>query len=246
MRGIIQVDLTKCIACKACEVACAVAHSESKTLEGALQEDPRPEPRIQVRYLSSDLAAPYQCRHCEEPWCAEACPHDALGRGGGITEPVILSDACEAAKKCLRACPYQAIRMTRDGSKAFKCDLCIERLDAGLPPACTEACPTGALKFVEDGEPKPGDSVADRRYLVIHEATSATYEIDPEACTGCGLCARRCPQQCISGDKKEAHQIDLSRCIRCGACFLACRFDAVRCTAPVSALRVAAETAAGD
>ena len=60
MRGIIQVDLSRCIACKACEVACAVAPSESKTLEGALQEDPRPEPRVNVRYISGDLAAPYQ------------------------------------------------------------------------------------------------------------------------------------------------------------------------------------------
>ncbi len=246
MRGIIQVDLSRCIACKACEVACAVAHSESKTLEGALQEDPRPEPRVHVRYLSGDLAAPYQCRHCEDPWCAEACPHDALGRDGEMTEPVLLSDDCQAAKKCLRACPFQAIRMTADGSKAYKCDLCIERLDAGLPPACTEACPTGALVFVEDGDPSADDSVADRQYLVRHEGTSATYEIDPEACTGCGLCARRCPQECISGEKKQPHTIDLSRCIRCGACFLACRFDAVRCTAPVSALNVATEKAPAE
>jgi Fe-S-cluster-containing dehydrogenase component len=130
--------------------------------------------------------------------------------------------------------------MTDDDSRAYKCDLCVERLDAGRPPACVEACPTGALTFVEDGDSTPEGSAADRRYLVVHEGTPATYAIDPEACTGCGLCARRCPQQCITGEKKQAHQIDLDRCIRCGACFLACRFDAVRCTAPVSALRVAA------
>jgi len=245
MRGVIKADLTKCIACKACEVACAIAHSESKTLEGAVSEDPKPQSRIRVRYLSSELAAPYQCRHCEDPWCAEACPTNALGRDGEMSEPVLLS-GCEAQKKCLRACPYDAIRMTADGATAYKCDLCIDRLNEGLEPACVEACPTGSLVWVEDAPGKPEGSKADRQYLVQHEETSATYAIDAEACTGCGLCARRCPQECISGDKKEPHTIDADRCINCGACFLACRFDAVRCTAPVSALTVTQQATATE
>jgi len=241
MRGIIKADLTKCIACKACEIGCAIAHSQSKTLEGALQEDPRPKPRVRVRYLSSDLAAPFQCRHCEDPWCAKACPQGAFSRAGDMTEPVLLSrEACAAAKKCLRACPFRAIRMTRDGDQAYKCDLCVDRLEAGREPACTEACPTGALVWVQDGSPRPEGSIADRQYLVIHEGTPATYHVDSEACTGCGLCRRNCPQQCISGESKQPHVIDESRCIRCGSCFSVCPSDAVRCTAPVSALRATA------
>jgi len=247
MKGTLKVDLTRCIACKACETACVVAHSASKTLLGALREEPRPAPRVRVRYLSNELAAPYQCRHCENPWCAEACPQGALGRAGEMTDPVLLNaEACQAAKKCLRACPYDAIRMTADGTKAYKCDLCAARLSEGVEPACAEACPTGAITFIENGSPRPEGSVADRQYLVIHEGTSAEYAIDPVACTGCGACARKCPQQCISGGKKEAHTIDLSRCIRCGACFLACKFDAVRCTAPTSALKTACQAAATD
>ncbi len=54
-----------------------------------------------------------------------------------------------------------------------------------------------------------------------------TYRIDPEKCTGCGLCRRQCPQQCISGEKKKVHVIDESACIRCGACRDSCKFDAV-------------------
>ncbi|MBM3497889.1 MAG: 4Fe-4S dicluster domain-containing protein [Armatimonadetes bacterium] len=247
MRGILKVDVPRCIACKACEIACVVAHSESKTLLGALREEPRPASRIRVRYLSSELSAPYQCRHCENPWCAEGCPHGALGRAGDMAEPVALTaDACQAAKKCLRACPYDALRMTEDGTKAYKCDLCVDRLNEGLEPACAEACPTAAIVFVEGGSPRPEGSVADRQYLVIHEGTSAEYAIDPAACTGCGACARKCPQQCISGEKKAPHTIDLSRCIRCGACFLACKFDAIGCTAPTSALTAAGAAAATE
>ena len=55
-----------------------------------------------------------------------------------------------------------------------------------------------------------------------------TYSIDPEACTGCLLCAKKCPQECITGERKEPHSIDTTRCIKCGVCRDACTFDAVR------------------
>ena len=54
-----------------------------------------------------------------------------------------------------------------------------------------------------------------------------TYSIDPDACTGCTACARVCPTECISGARKQPHEIDTSKCIKCGQCFEACKFNAV-------------------
>jgi len=48
-----------------------------------------------------------------------------------------------------------------------------------------------------------------------------------DACTGCTLCARRCPRECISGVRKGLHTIDSSLCIKCGECFASCNFDAI-------------------
>jgi NADP-reducing hydrogenase subunit HndC len=53
------------------------------------------------------------------------------------------------------------------------------------------------------------------------------YEINPNKCIGCTLCARRCPVQAIESKLKTPHIIDQSKCIKCGACFENCKFEAV-------------------
>lgn len=54
-----------------------------------------------------------------------------------------------------------------------------------------------------------------------------TYSIDPDECTGCTACARRCPQEAISGERDQPHAIDQELCVKCGVCLDTCKFGAV-------------------
>ncbi len=54
-----------------------------------------------------------------------------------------------------------------------------------------------------------------------------TYDISVDNCIGCTVCARNCPTNAISGERKQIHVIDQDKCIKCGNCVTACKFDAV-------------------
>ncbi|MCU0561916.1 MAG: 4Fe-4S binding protein [Desulfobacterales bacterium] len=54
------------------------------------------------------------------------------------------------------------------------------------------------------------------------------YEIDPETCTGCGLCRKRCPAAAVEGEKKKPHTIHQELCIKCMECYRSCKFDSIR------------------
>jgi NAD-dependent dihydropyrimidine dehydrogenase PreA subunit len=55
-----------------------------------------------------------------------------------------------------------------------------------------------------------------------------TYSIDPETCTGCGICKRECPHGAVRGEKKLAHKIESQLCQKCGICRSACSFEAIQ------------------
>jgi NADH-quinone oxidoreductase subunit F len=55
-----------------------------------------------------------------------------------------------------------------------------------------------------------------------------TYSINPDKCTGCGVCKRECPHGAITGSKREVHSIDKSICQKCGICRNECKFEAIQ------------------
>jgi len=146
MKGYIYIDVDKCMACKNCELHCAVAHSKSKELVCAIKEASRPEHRVRVKTID-DLAVPLICRHCEDAPCVQACPTGAMEQTDKKGPVLIKRSICVGCSSCIIACPYGIPRMGVDGKAIIKCDLCIERLTAGEEPACVTGCPTKAIKF---------------------------------------------------------------------------------------------------
>ncbi|TWI66960.1 NADP-reducing hydrogenase subunit HndC [Desulfobotulus alkaliphilus] len=55
-----------------------------------------------------------------------------------------------------------------------------------------------------------------------------TYTINPDICIGCTVCSRKCPNNCITGERKKPHVIDQDNCIKCGICYEGCKFGAVQ------------------
>ena len=70
--------------------------------------------------------------------------------------------------------------------------------------------------------------IDDRRCPALSCEALIAYVVDPDACTGCTLCAKKCPVDAATGAKKAPHVIDQALCIRCDACRAACKFDAVK------------------
>jgi carbon-monoxide dehydrogenase iron sulfur subunit len=167
MKKALTVDINKCLACRSCELACALAHSESKVLIEAIAESPKPQKRVTVE-AAGDFAVPMQCRHCEDAPCMAVCPTAAIHRHSENDPVLIDRDLCIGCKYCLMACPFGVIDITSDGKAVAKCDLCIERTKAGEEPACVSACPTKAIKFTEIAE-----MLTDRRQKAAQKVLEA-------------------------------------------------------------------------
>ena len=147
----IFVDIQRCAACKSCEIACAVEHSESKSLFGAIAESSPPQKRVHIEAAHA-YAYPVRCLHCGDAACIAVCPTGAMHRDLVTGAVVVNEDRCLGCLMCAMVCAFGAISARPTTRVAVKCDRCSDRQKRGLGPACVEACPTHALRFTDDQE----------------------------------------------------------------------------------------------
>ena len=151
MPKMIVSDPDRCLGCKSCELACAMAHCGMGALAEAVRSGARPQTRVHVEPCG-EFGAPIQCHHCEDAPCTAVCPTGAITRESPDAPVLLNQAACIGCKYCMLVCPFGAISISPEGRAMLKCDLCVERTSECDEPACVSACPTGALKFEEINE----------------------------------------------------------------------------------------------
>ncbi len=107
LNSFVLANPKKCIGCKVCEVACAVAH-RSEELKTVGNMDVPIMPRLYLVRIA-DVTMPIQCRHCEDAPCANICPVSAITQ---IDNKIIINEEkCIGCKSCMIACPFGAIEL---------------------------------------------------------------------------------------------------------------------------------------
>lgn len=139
----IYVQPERCLGCKSCELACAVQHSQEKTLLGAITQFPPPQKRLFVE-TAAGVRMPILCRHCDEAPCVNSCITGCLYKddNGYVRRK---KGRCIGCWSCIMSCPFGVISRDDHLHIAVKCDRC-HKLEI---PACVNACPTKALRLVE-------------------------------------------------------------------------------------------------
>jgi len=124
------------------------------------------------------LFFPEQCRHCVEPPCLSTAGDPAAIFKDEATGAVIYTAKTKGlkAKEIIESCPYNIPRKGKDGALA-KCDMCLDRVQNGLLPACVKTCPTGAMNF---GEREEMLALANKRLGEIKKISSAAMLLDAD------------------------------------------------------------------
>jgi len=138
-------DVKKCLGCKSCEIACAVAHSVTQDLLKSIKEEVLSLPRKKVLSARSKNY-PVSCRHCQDPKCVDACMASALTYDKQKGMVIHDEKRCVGCWMCVMVCPYGAIRPNIKTKIPIRCDKCKDRDE----PACVKACPTGAIIWQEE------------------------------------------------------------------------------------------------
>lgn len=150
------IDVSRCIDCRACLVACSVENNV-----------PLDHTRIWVHDLAikgefpnlTRTFVPYNCMHCEHPPCIEVCVSRATYKDQTNGLVMVDQDACIGCGYCVAACPYSARYLDEKRGVVDKCNGCIQRVEVGISPACVATCVGGSRFFGDLNDPTSEASI---------------------------------------------------------------------------------------
>jgi len=157
-RKAFMIDTSRCTACRSCQVACKQWNklpADAAVNQGSYENPPQLNPHLynKIEFTEKQVGGELKwlflnkrCMHCGEAGCIKVCPSvGALFR----TEEGLVGfnqDKCIGCNYCVNGCPFDVPRYDAN-NKITKCHGCLDRVAAGLQPACVKACPTGTLRF---------------------------------------------------------------------------------------------------
>ncbi len=156
----VLVDLTRCIGCRGCQVACKEWNERDArktsfkgdfTNPAKLNSDTYTNIKFVETAQNDKVGWSFiknQCMHCREPACAAACPVSALTKTpqGPVSYDY---DRCIGCRYCMVACPFDIPKYEWNSTSPWvqKCTFCSERMADGMLPACIKTCPTATMYF---------------------------------------------------------------------------------------------------
>ena len=148
----LELDLSRCVACGACAIACMDQNDIDlstgvRPYRVVFRQETRATGAIEYYSMS--------CMYCDNAPCVTACPSGCLRKDPETGLTLYDNTYCIGCHSCAMACPFGAPTFGPD-NKMRKCNGCIDRIRAGLEPACVKGCTFGALKLVDaDKDPVP-------------------------------------------------------------------------------------------
>lgn len=153
------IDVTVCIGCKACQVACSEWNDIRADIgdNSGVYDNPNdllPRAWTVMRFSEVEqngnlewLIRKDGCMHCSDPGCLKACPAEGaiVQYANGIVD--FQSQNCIGCGYCVSGCPFNIPRISKEDNRAYKCTLCVDRVAVGQEPACVKTCPPGAIRF---------------------------------------------------------------------------------------------------
>ncbi|MCF8081684.1 MAG: formate dehydrogenase [Deltaproteobacteria bacterium] len=158
------IDTTVCTACRGCQIACKQWNQlpATETENWGSMQNPKDLSFYTYKlvrfseHMGPDNKPvwyffPDQCRHCLAPPCQEAAEYNAPGGIiiDSLTGAVLYTDKLKKAnaEEVKEACPFNIPRAQKGTGYMSKCNMCVDRVNNGLLPACVKTCPTGAMNF---------------------------------------------------------------------------------------------------
>ncbi len=177
MRQGFYFDMTACIGCRTCQIACKDKNDlpAGVVFRNVTDYEVGAYPNVATFHYSGS------CNHCEDPACVAVCPNGAtfINEEDGTVQHD--DTKCIGCQYCVNACPYGVPKYLEDIQLTHKCDACWTLREKGEDPACVAACPMRALEFGPIDELKAAHPDTVNQVTVLPEATQTNPSVAIQA-----------------------------------------------------------------